>query len=482
MKNNGTVTQHISRRRPHSGIRLPLWSLVLLISLLLLLLAGSAVWLFRTVQQAAAEWQATAPDFGNVSQPVAPGGAQPFVLTVQPTAAVRPIFSPDALKPWSGRDRVTILLLGIDQRCDEEGPTRTDSIMLLTVDPIGLSGAALSVPRDLWVEIPGFGVDRVNQAHYLGEVYDYPGGGPALAVDTIEGTIGVKVNYYVTVNFDAFVKIIDLIDGIELDVPEEIDDPLYPDQCYGYEPFYIGAGKQQLDGYLALKYARTRVTFGGDVDRAGRQQEVALAVREKIMRINMVPQLIARAPELWYTLQDNVQTDLSIDEALQLALLLQDIPRSSIRTAVVDYNYVYNETTPSGQLVLVPIRENIRELRHELFAPPAIPTPVIENLAEMVARENARVAIYNGTAVFGLAGATQSYLLSRSINVTEVGNADSAAYRSTQIIDYGSHRNTALYLAQLLAVPPLNVSNGTNPDGAYDLLVILGSDWQLPDP
>jgi polyisoprenyl-teichoic acid--peptidoglycan teichoic acid transferase len=453
----------------------------LLISLIVLLLAGSAIWLFRTVQQVAAEWQATAPEFGPVSQPLPPVDGQNFEGIVQPTAPVRSIVSPDALKPWSGRDRVTVLFLGIDQRCDEEGPTRTDSIMLLTVDPIGLSGAVLSVPRDLWVEIPGFGVDRINQAHYLGEVYDYPGGGPALAVDTIEGAIGVRVNYFVTINFDAFVKIIDLIGGIEIDVPEEIDDPLYPDNCYGYDPFYMAAGKQPMDGYLALKYARTRITFGGDVDRAGRQQEVALAVREKIMRINMLPQLIARAPELWYTLQDNVHTDMSIDEVLQLALLVQEIPRRSIRTAVIDYNYVYNETTPSGQLVLVPIRENIRTLRNELFAPPAIPTPVIENLADMVAKESARIAVYNGTAVFGLAGATESYLLGYNVNVTEIGNADSSAYRATQIIDYGSNRNTALYLAQLLAVPPLNVSNGTDPDGDYDLLVILGNDWQIPD-
>jgi polyisoprenyl-teichoic acid--peptidoglycan teichoic acid transferase len=475
------MTQHISRRPPRSGIRLPLWSLALLISLIVLLLAGSAIWLFRTVQQVAAEWQATAPEFGPVSQPLPPVDGQNFEVIVHPTAPVRSIISPDALKPWSGRDRVTVLFLGIDQRCDEEGPTRTDSIMLLTVDPIGLSGAVLSVPRDLWVEIPGFGVDRINQAHYLGEVYDYPGGGPALAVDTIEGAIGVRVNYFVTINFDAFVKIIDLIGGIEIDVPEEIDDPLYPDNCYGYDPFYMAAGKQQMDGYLALKYARTRVTFGGDVDRAGRQQEVALAVREKIMRINMLPQLIARAPELWYALQDNVHTDMSIDEALQLALLVQEIPRRSIRTAVIDYDYVYNETTPAGQLVLVPIRENIRTLRNELFAPPAIPTPIIENLAEMVAKENARVAVYNGTAVFGLAGATESYLLGYNVNVTKIGNADSSAYRATQIIDYGSNRNTALYLAQLLAVPPLNVSNGTDPDGEYDLLVILGNDWQIPD-
>ena len=79
-------------------------------------------------------------------------------------------------------------------------------MMVLTMDPIGLSAAVLSLPRDLWVQIPGFGVDKINQAHFMGEIYDYPGGGPALAVETVEATLGVNIDYYATVNFDAFVE------------------------------------------------------------------------------------------------------------------------------------------------------------------------------------------------------------------------------------------------------------------------------------
>lgn len=179
--------------------------------------------------------------------------------------------------------------MGIDQRCDEEGPAHTDTMMVLTIDPVGLSAAMLSLPRDLWVEIPNFGVDRINQANYYGEIYEYPGGGQALAVQTVEALLGVPIDYYVAVNFDAFVEVVDLIGGIDIDVPEAIDDPDYPDQCYGYDPFSIAAGEQQLDGEAALKYARTRATFGGDVDRAGRQQAVILAVRQKIFDLNSIP-------------------------------------------------------------------------------------------------------------------------------------------------------------------------------------------------
>jgi LCP family protein required for cell wall assembly len=431
----------------------------------------------------ASAWEITSPEFtveGATSTEL-PGSALPPPIASESGAAV-PTISAEDLAPWSGQDRVTVLLLGIDQRCDEEGPTRTDTMMVLTADPVGLSAATLSLPRDLWVDIPGFGVDRVNQAHYLGEVYDYPGGGPVLAVETVEATLGIDIDFYVTVNFDAFVELVDLIDGIDIVNDEDIEDDTYPDNCYGYDPFYLEAGEHHLDGTQALKYARTRVTVGGDVDRATRQQQVILAVREKVMQLNQLPLLLAQAPRLWQTFQRNVHTDMTLEEAIQLALLVPEIPRDSFQTAVINYDYVYTQTTPDGRQVLVPIRENIRSLRDQLFRPPAIPTPVIENLPVLAATEGARVAVYNGTPVFGLAGSTQDYLEGKGINVAEIGNADSAAYRTTQIIDFGSHPNTTRYLTQLLSLPPLNVSNGTEPTGDFDVLVILGNDWEVPTP
>ena len=471
-------------RRAPARVRLPLWAILLIGLGIIILVVGSSIWLFKTVQGAVSSLEIINPEFTNTSnsstseQLPAPSSN---IESIQESADPGSILSPDAFHRWDGKNRVSILLMGIDQRCEEEGPAHTDTMMVLTIDPVGLSAAMLSLPRDLWVEIPNFGVDRINQANYYGEIYEYPGGGQALAVQTVEALLGVPIDYYVAVNFDAFVEVVDLIGGIDIDVPEAIDDPDYPDQCYGYDPFSIAAGEQQLDGEAALKYARTRATFGGDVDRAGRQQAVILAVRQKIFDLNSIPQLIAQAPQLWQTSQENVRTNMTLDEAIQLALLVQDIPRESIRTAVLDFNYVYNETTPDGRQVLVPVRENIRQLRDQLFAPPAIPTPVIENLPALMAAEDARVAILNGTAEFGLAASTQEYLESFGINVTEVGNADASTYLTSQVITYGSYPNTSRYLMQLMHVPPLNVSSGTNPDGDYDILIIIGNDWRVPN-
>lgn len=466
------------QRRARSGIRLPLWALILIITVGLGLLISSATWLYRTIESRVSQWKLTDPEFGEVveEQPDTAVTPNAPAISISNNAGL-PNISAEAFKPWSGTDRISFLLLGVDQRCDETGPTHTDSIMLATLDPVTKSASVLSVPRDLWVEIPGFGVDRINQAYYFGQVYEYPGGGQALARETIAATLGVHIDYYLAIDFEAFTTIVDLIGGIEIDVPETIDDPDYPDNCYGYDPFHIEPGIQQLDGAMALKYARTRATFGGDVDRAGRQQAVMQAAFDKVLQLDMIPQLIREAPQIWQTLQENVRTNLSLDEIIQLGLLVKDV---QIQMAVIDYRYVYNETTPDGRQVLVPNREEIRKLRDQLFAPPPVPTPVIENLPTLVADENARVAIYNGTAVFGLAAATQTYLQSMNVNVTEIGNADAATYRTTQIIDYGAHPNTLFYLIQLLQIPPLNVSNGTQPEGEFDMLIILGDDWRVP--
>ena len=443
------------------------------------MLVLSSVWLFRTVRGLASIPNSTDSGFNPEPGQVLPGQTAP---DVQAGTIAAPGGQTEAvsLPSWSGVERVNILLLGVDLRCDEEGPTHSDTIIVATIDPVSQSAALLSLPRDLWVEIPNFGVNRINQAYFLGQAYELPGGGAALAVDTVEAFLGVPIDYFVAVDFKAFVDFVDMMDGIVVDVPERIEDPNYPDNCYGYDPFTIDAGRQRLDGATALKYARTRVTFGGDVDRAGRQQQVIMAVREQATQLNTLPQLLLSAPQLWQSFQDNVDTDLELDEALQLANLLRNIPAGSIRNVVLDYTYVYNDTTFDGQQVLVPLREEVRALRDELFAPPAVPTPIIEALPTVITVEEARVAVFNGTPTFGLAADTQAYLLRQDVNVTEIGNADSSTYSTTQIIDYGSHPGTVQYLVQLMNIPPLNVSTGTNPAGDFDVLVILGNDWRIP--
>jgi len=469
-----------TRRKP--GLRLPVWSLLLLVAAGVLVLILSSVWLFRTVRGFAAATDGIgAPQFDSTTGEVVSGQSGPIVLQGTPAGDVAGV-DPDTIPDWTGTQRVNILLLGVDLRCDEEegAPTHSDTIIVATIDPLSQSAALLSLPRDLWVEVPNYGANRINQAYFFGQAYEYPGGGPQLALETVEAFLGVPIDYYVAVDFQAVIDFVDLMGGVVVEVPERIEDLTYPDSCYGYDPFTIDPGQQRLDGATALKYARTRATFGGDGDRAGRQQQVINAVREQATELDNLPQLLLRAPQLWQSYQEHVTTNLSFDEALQLANFVRTMPRENIRNVVLDYSYVYNDTTFDGQQVLVPVREKVRTLRDEIFAAPVVPTPVLEALPTAITVEEARVAVFNGTPTFGLAADTQTYLLSRDVNVTVIGNADSATYSATQIIDYGSHPGTVQYLVQLLNVPPLNVSTGANPEGDFDVLVILGSDWQIP--
>lgn len=371
---------------------------------------------------------------------------------------------PVAIPEWTGRERVNILILGIDQREGEPGPWRTDTIMIATLDPVGLSAGLLSIPRDLWVTIPGFGENRINTAHFLGDAYGYPGGGIALAQETIRYNFGIPIAYYVRVNFTAFEKAIDLLGGIDLCVPESIDDPHYPDAHYGYEPFHLDAGCQHLDGRTALKYARTRATRGGDFDRMRRQQEVIRAVRERVLRLNMLPALIARAPALWETLKDGIRTNLTLEEMIALARLAARIPDEKIRMVTIGPSMTRPYTTPDGAEVLVRIPEKVREALADLFGP-------------QLPRLEARVAVQNGTLRPGLATRVADSLRGLGAEIVEIGNADRFDYPETQILVRPGAQEAGRQVAGWLGLPPTAIREVQDLRCACDLLIRLGADF-----
>lgn len=269
--------------------------------------------------------------------------------------------------PWNGVSRFTVLVMGLDRRPGETGlGYRTDTLMLASIDPQSNSIGILSIPRDLYVEVPGIQYpQRVNTPMVLGELKQ-PGYGPRLAMQTVEYNLGMRVHDYLAVDFNSFVRLINAIGGIEIDVPESIRDPFYPDMNFGYSPFYISAGQQLLDGQTALKYARTR-HGDNDFQRAERQQAVLYAMRDKLLDPAHLPELVIQSPGLWAALQDGFYTDLMLEQALQLALYLKDISGSSIRTGVIDDRYAMDYTTPEGAQVLVPDRARLGELLTTVF-------------------------------------------------------------------------------------------------------------------
>lgn len=262
-------------------------------------------------------------------------------------------------------DRVTILLMGIDRRPGEAFISRTDTMILASVDTRDNSVSLLSIPRDLYVIIPGYGRDRINTAFVYGSGGDNPAGGATLAMQTVEYNLGVPVDHYFMVDFNAFIQTIDTLGGVDVDVPYDINDPTFPDMNYGYDPLFIPAGRQHFDGTTALKYARTRHQ-DNDFYRAQRQQQIILAVRSKVLGLG-VAEMLRQAPTIYTRVKEGIRTDMSIEEMLQLANVLKDVSDENLRNEVLDHNYVTAFTTEAGASVLVLINEAAAPLIEELF-------------------------------------------------------------------------------------------------------------------
>ncbi|HSQ27574.1 MAG TPA: LCP family protein, partial [Anaerolineales bacterium] len=378
--------------------------------------------------------------------------------------------------------RVSLLVMGLDYRdwAAGEGPPRTDTMILFTIDPINRTAGILSIPRDLWVNIPGFDYGRINSAYQLGEAYTVVGGGPQLATDTVEELLGVPIDYYAQVDFGAFVRFIDEIGGVKLDVPEKIKiDPLGDNTSKTLKP-----GIQTLPGDLALAYVRARKTEGGDFDRAQRQQQVILAIRNRILEFDMLPNLISKAPVLYEELSAGIRTNLSLDLAIRLAWLAVQIPSDKIKQGSIGSDQVSFATSPDGQQdVLKPITEKIRLLRDEIFTEsgPASPMAIDMDVNEQLAAENARIIVLNGSSTAGLAASTADYLKSLGFNSVETGNAENFA-TYTEITFYTGKPYTVKYLVEMMNISEFRIKHVFDPTRGADIVIILGDDWALSNP
>jgi LCP family protein required for cell wall assembly len=390
------------------------------------------------------------------------------------------------LPVWEKQERVNILLLGVDKREGEHGPWRTDTMILGTVDPQSKTAGMLSIPRDLWVPIPGSGESRINSANFIGDRDKYPGGGPALAMKTVEYNLGVPVHYYVLVDFDGFEKIIDTIGGIDVNVERTLHDEMYPDPSPDdpnrVRTIHFETGLQHMDGKAALEYARSRLSTS-DFDRSHRQMQIILAVREKALRLNLIP----RVPELMVTMADIVQTDLQPGNIITLARLGGEIEGENLQSAVIDHTMTVEHVTPSGAQVLLPIREKIRPVVEELFTSPTPPTPptaqpeivTVEEISRL-AQEGAKIVVQNGTPTANLAAQTAAFLKEQGYHVVEFSNADRFDYPQSIIIDYTGKEYTIQSLAVLFNVTPENIRRSLNLKSEVDIRLIVGQDFTLP--
>lgn len=413
-----------------------------------------------------------------------PSQAQP---TPSPTAqgALPPMPTPTVVlpqpDPWDGKGRVTLLLLGLDyadwESTDRVGPPRSDTMILLTVDPVGKTAGMLSIPRDLWVSLPGFeGEYKINTAHRFGEIYQIPGGGPGLAMRTIEALLGVPVNFYARVDFKAFEEFIDELGGIELDIPSQIQvDPIGPGNTIVLEP-----GRQALDGATALAYARNRYTANDDFDRSERQQQVILAVQEKALQPGSLARLVARAPAIYQKLSAGIQTNLTLQQMIKLAWLAQEIPAENIQHLQIGNDAVTYATSPEGESIYIPIPERIQQLREAIFTS-SISEQGSMTHEELVAAESVRIQLINQTGDASLGKKTAEYLETQGLEVIE--RVESQETRPlTRLVDLASNPYTLRSLIDLLQVSPSEIYISLDLSQEAEMLVYLGEDWAQKNP
>ncbi len=383
------------------------------------------------------------------------------------------------LEPWDGASRVNILVMGLDFRDWEAGggAPRTDTMILLTIDPATKTAGMLSIPRDLWVEVPGFGHNKINAAYQLGEQARLPGGGPGLAVATVEQFLGVPINFYAQIDFTAFERFIDEIGGVKIDVDKKIRI-----QVIGQEKLEkLEAGRYTLSGKIALAYARARNTEDGDFDRSRRQQQLIYAIRNQFTRPDVQALILTDGLRLYQDLSSGVNTNMNFDEMLRLGYLALSVGLDTIDSAVLSPpDYVTIGKSPDGLDILKPISQNIRILRDSMFSSGSIVSLIgrTSESSELMQSEGANVALYNGAGVAGLADSTRQYLENYGLAISIVSNAD--LVNGTTIYDYTGNPYTIAFLMETMDVARTRIYNRYDPNSQVDLEIIIGPDWSVP--
>lgn len=361
-----------------------------------------------------------------------------------------------ALDPSSGEDR-TFLIVGSDSReglddltnFGRAGGERSDVVMLVRVDPETGSARMLSIPRDLRVEIPGHGTNKINAT--------YAFGGPSLLVETLKSNLDVEVNHYVEIDFVGFQALIDEVGGIEMSFP-------YParDAKSGLN---VDAGTQTLDGAEALAYARSRSyqelrngswtsVEANDIGRTQRQQEVVRAMVSSLKR----PGSIAEAGNI----ASSMSRHMTIDSALA---------GESVASMVWNFKGVVAGSIEG--MTLPTYTENIGGASYQIAQQPEADEMLAEfRGGEAVADRPLRLEVLNGNGSAGAAGEMAGELESLGFQVESVGNAGSSSYEQTTVmVPEGSDDGEAIVSALGFGVVTFgSVDNG------YDAVVIVGSD------
>ncbi|RPH59234.1 MAG: LytR family transcriptional regulator, partial [Chloroflexi bacterium] len=364
-------------------------------------------------------------------------------------------------------DAVTFLLLGSDTR----GGTsfRTDTILIAAVRPKDGQVSLISVPRDLWVNIPDVGMQRINTAYQYGEYGGYTGGGAGLLKDTILYNFGLQIDHTAMVDFDGFRRIVDTLGGIEVPIAcpytdWRLIDPSYdPENENNWALYTAGPGLIHMDGDLSLWYARSRLK-SNDFDRGRRQQEVIRSIYAQALRTDTM----SRIPQLYNDFSSAITTNLGLGDILNLAPLALHLTNADIRGYYIAGDLVTSWITPGGAYVLLPNTELIQAMLAEALAP----SPRQQE------RQAFKIEIQNGSALDGW-DALAAERFNYAGYETSTRPADNRQHAQTLLYDLtpGQDRLKTASLLAILNLPESALVSAPASNSQVSYVLIVGNDY-----
>lgn len=362
-------------------------------------------------------------------------------------------------------ETVNILLLGDDTGSTVGEDGRTDTMIIVSVDGKTKTASMISLPRDLYVYLPMYSMNRLNTAMTLG--------GVELLEQAILYNFGIPINYYARVNFDGFKSIVDQLGGVEVAVSCQLRDwrlkspELNINEVDNWEMYTLEPGLYLMDGDLALWYVRSRLTTT-DYDRGRRQQQLLRAMLDQGVNLG----LVAKAPELWSTFNEVVDTDLDIGRILRLAADATDVANNGVQSLYLAGKMQAWTVPTNSAAVQLPIWEGpgmMQETFQKLFVPPALnkvtTAPITVEVINATGKPFMGTLAADNLAWYGF--------------VPVVGNTPSKTEPTTMATYYGGNFKGSFnwLLSWVVGKKEGATQLVSDPNANYNYRVVLGEDY-----
>ena len=413
---------------------------------------------------------------GDTATPTAtlPAATQTEIPTIDPNLLINTVVPFSTIDPAgsqilnNGQETVNFLLIGSDRR--PGGSFRTDTMVIAILRPNDGQVSLISIPRDLWVSIPGWENQRINTAYQHGISVYYPGGGPGLLKDTILYNLGIRIDHTALVEFDGFRQIVDTLGGVDVPVAcaytdWHLIDPSYdPENENNWALYTTGPGLIHMDGDLALWYARSRQK-SNDFDRGRRQQEVLRALFTQALQAGT----LKRLPELYNDLKNTVETDLNLVDLLQLSLYAPKMTNADIRSYYIRPPLVSSWITEGGAAVLLPNEEPLQQML----------TEALSASTKTVERQKTVIDVMNGTSITGYETLAATRLNYAGYEA-HIIPSDRQDYAYSVLIDKTAAQDHSQSdpILDVMGLLPGSVISGPDPNSSAQYLLILGYDYE----